>query len=39
MGSIENLAGVFFDAGQGLINTFLNAGQGLFDIVSGSLQG
>ncbi|ANI90921.1 Hypothetical protein BJL86_0110 [Dietzia timorensis] len=39
MGSIENLAGVFFTAGQGFIDTFLNAGQGLFDIVSGSLQG
>ena len=39
MGSIENLAGVFFDAGQGFIDTFLNAGQDLFDIVSGSLKG
>ncbi|ANI90919.1 Hypothetical protein BJL86_0108 [Dietzia timorensis] len=39
MGSLEDLAGVFFDAGQGIINTFLGAAQGFLDIVSDSLGG
>ena len=37
MGSIEDLAGVFFDAGQGIINTFLTAAQGFLNVVKGSI--
>lgn len=39
MGSIQDLAGVFFDAGQGLIDTFLGAAQGFLNVVTDSLGG
>lgn len=37
MGSIEDLAGVFFDAGQGIIDTFLAAAQGVLNVVKGTI--
>ena len=37
MGSLQAVAGVFFGAGQGIIDTFLEAAQGFLNIVTGSL--
>lgn len=37
MGSLQDLAGVFFGAGQGIINTFLTAAQGFLNVVTDSL--
>lgn len=38
MGSIQDLANVFFTAGQGFINTFLGAIEGVWGIATGSLR-
>ena len=39
MGSIENLAGVFFDAANGFVGTFVDAVEGVWNIGTGSLEG
>lgn len=39
MGSIENLAGVFFDAANGIINSVLGGATGSLEVVQGSLGG
>ena len=39
MGSIENLAGVFFDAANGFIGTAVNAIESVWNIGTGSLEG